>query len=105
MTPLQLMERLGGHILANKIRAEVDGKIVVIARLTLDNRYELTLEGEEIAGRLNMAEDAAAAVAANGGASIDFDLSSAAPRPASLGLGGGLFGMADEEDSQIIADE
>jgi hypothetical protein len=33
MNALDLMERLGGEILSNKIRAVIDGEIVVLARM------------------------------------------------------------------------
>jgi hypothetical protein len=42
------MERLGGETLNNKIRAIVDGKIVVLARM-IGTEWEYTPEGQELA--------------------------------------------------------
>lgn len=52
MNPLELMKRLGGEALANKLRAKVDGKIVILARLEGEN-YVLTDAGFNIAAELN----------------------------------------------------
>jgi hypothetical protein len=48
MNALSLMERLGGETLNNKIRAIVDGKIVVLARM-IGTEWEYTPEGQELA--------------------------------------------------------
>lgn len=48
MNALDLMARLGGEILNNKIRANVNGDIVVIARLN-DQDWEYTERGQELA--------------------------------------------------------
>lgn len=50
MNALSLMERLGGETLNNKIRAIVDGKIVVLARLN-GAEWEYTPEGQELANK------------------------------------------------------
>ena len=52
MKPLELMKRLGGEALANKLRAKIDGKIVILARLEGEN-YVLTDAGFNIAAELN----------------------------------------------------
>lgn len=52
MKPLELMKRLGGEALANKLRAKVDGKIVILARLN-GEEYVLTDAGFQIAAKLN----------------------------------------------------
>ena len=44
MTALELMERLGGEILNNKIRVHIDGEIVIVARL-VDQDWVLTDRG------------------------------------------------------------
>ena len=44
MTALELMERLGGEILNNKIRANISGEIVILARL-VDQDWVLTDRG------------------------------------------------------------
>lgn len=44
MTALELMERLGGEILNNKIRVFIDGQIVIVARLD-DQDWVLTDRG------------------------------------------------------------
>lgn len=48
MNVLDLMARLGGEILSNKVRATVDGKIVILARLTGED-WVYTDEGQELA--------------------------------------------------------
>ena len=48
MNALELMARLGGETLNNKIRAVVDGKIVVLARM-IDQDWVYTDEGQELA--------------------------------------------------------
>ena len=56
-----LLDRLGGEILSNKARAMVDGKIVILARLTGDD-WVYTDEGQELANaHSNAAADEAAA--------------------------------------------
>lgn len=52
MKPLELMKRLGGEALANKLRAKVGGKIVILARLE-GEEYVLTDAGFKIAAELN----------------------------------------------------
>jgi thiamine biosynthesis protein ThiC len=52
MKPLELMKRLGGEALANKLRAKVNGKIVILARLE-GEEYVLTDTGFNIAAKLN----------------------------------------------------
>jgi hypothetical protein len=37
MTALELMERLGGEVLNNKIRVYIEGEIVIVARLEEQN--------------------------------------------------------------------
>ena len=50
MNVLDLMARLGGETLNNKIRATVDGKIVILARMQgVDWAY--TDEGQELADK------------------------------------------------------
>jgi hypothetical protein len=44
MTALELMERLGGEILNNKIRVYIEGEIVIVARLE-DQDWVLTDRG------------------------------------------------------------
>lgn len=44
MNALDLMARLGGEILNNKVRAYIDGEIVIIARL-VDQEWILTDRG------------------------------------------------------------
>jgi len=44
MTALELMTRLGGEVLNNKIRANIDGEIVIVARLE-DQDWVLTDRG------------------------------------------------------------
>jgi hypothetical protein len=48
MNALELMSRLGGETLNNKIRASVDGKIVILARM-IGTEWEYTPEGQELA--------------------------------------------------------
>ena len=61
MTALELMERLGGEILNNKVRATIDGEIVILARLN-DQEWEFTERGQELANlHSNLAVDEAAA--------------------------------------------
>lgn len=56
-----LLARLGGEILSNKARAVVDGKIVILARLTGDD-WVYTDEGQELANaHSNAAVEEAAA--------------------------------------------
>ena len=64
MTALELMERLGGEILNNKVRATIDGEIVILARLN-DQDWVFTEKGQELANmHSNLAVDEAAAEAA-----------------------------------------
>jgi hypothetical protein len=48
MNALELMERLGGEVLSNKIRATVGGEIVVVARME-GTEWALTDKGQELA--------------------------------------------------------
>lgn len=64
MNALELMERLGGEILNNKVRATVGGEIVILARLN-EQDWEFTDKGQELANlHSNLAVDEAAAAAA-----------------------------------------
>jgi hypothetical protein len=47
MTVFDLMERLGGEIVMNRVRAMIDGKIVVVAILN-DQEWEYTEEGQAL---------------------------------------------------------
>jgi hypothetical protein len=47
MTVFDLMERLGGEILMNRIRAMIDGKIVIVAVLN-DQEWEYTEDGQAL---------------------------------------------------------
>ena len=47
MTVFDLMERLGGEILMNRIRAMIDGKIVIVAVLN-DQEWEYTEAGQAL---------------------------------------------------------
>ena len=47
MTVFDLMERLGGEILMNRIRAIIDGQIVIIATLN-DQEWEYTEDGQAL---------------------------------------------------------
>ena len=47
MTALELMDRLGGEIVMNRIRVEVDGKTEVVAVLN-GNEWEPTERGTEL---------------------------------------------------------
>jgi hypothetical protein len=61
MNVIDLLDRLGGEILSNKARAVVDGKIVILARLT-GNDWAYTDEGQELANaHSNAVADEAAA--------------------------------------------
>lgn len=63
MNALDLMARLGGEILSNKIRAYVDGEIVIIARLE-DQDWVYTEVGQTLANEhSNLAAAEAAAPA------------------------------------------
>lgn len=48
MNALELMSRLNGEVLSNKVRAVVDGKVVVLARMN-GAEWEYTPEGQELA--------------------------------------------------------
>ena len=48
MNALDLMARLGGEILAHKIRARIDGNIVILAKLEGQD-WVLTDKGQELA--------------------------------------------------------
>jgi hypothetical protein len=64
MTVFDLMERLGGEILMNRIRVMIDGKIVTVAVLN-DQEWEYTEAGQALYNEhSNLAvEEAAAEVA------------------------------------------
>ena len=47
MTVFDLMERLGGEIVMNRVRAMIDGKIVVVAILN-GTEWEYTAEGQTL---------------------------------------------------------
>jgi hypothetical protein len=47
MTVFDLMERLGGEILMNRIRAIIDDKIVIVAVLN-DQEWEYTEDGQAL---------------------------------------------------------
>lgn len=47
MTVFDLMERLGGEIVMNRVRAVIDGKIVVVAILN-GTEWEYTAEGQDL---------------------------------------------------------
>jgi hypothetical protein len=47
MNVFDLMERLNGEILANKVRAIIDSKIVILAELA-DNEWVPTERGQEL---------------------------------------------------------
>jgi hypothetical protein len=62
MEALELMERLGGEILANKVRARIDGEIVIIAELDEENEWVYTEKGQILANEhSNLAVSEAAA--------------------------------------------
>lgn len=50
MNALELMARLNGQVLGHKIRATVDGNIVVLARMEGDG-WTLTEQGQELANK------------------------------------------------------
>ncbi len=52
MSVLQLMKKLGGEVLANKVRANVNGKVVIIGRL-INGEWEPTAEGAALEAELN----------------------------------------------------
>jgi hypothetical protein len=61
MTVFDLMERLGGEILMNRIRAIIDGQIVIIATLN-DQEWEYTEAGQALYNEhSNLVVDEAAA--------------------------------------------
>lgn len=61
MDAITLMERLGGEILNNKVRAVINGEIVILARL-VDQDWEFTEQGQLLANEhSNLAVDEAAA--------------------------------------------
>jgi hypothetical protein len=47
MTVFDLMERLGGEVVMNRVRAMIDGKIVVVAILN-DQEWEYTEAGQAL---------------------------------------------------------
>lgn len=63
MNALDLMARLGGEILNNKVRAHIEGEIVILARL-VDQDWVLTERGILLANEhSNLAVEEAAATA------------------------------------------
>ena len=63
MNALDLMARLGGEILGHKIRATIDGEIVVLAKLN-DQDWDLTEKGQVLLNEhSNLAVQEAAVVA------------------------------------------
>lgn len=50
MNAIDLMARLSGEVLGHKIRAVVDGKTVVLARMA-GTEWEYTPEGQELANK------------------------------------------------------
>ena len=50
MNALELMERIGGEVLGHKIRAVINGEIVVIARME-DTDWALTEQGQTLANQ------------------------------------------------------
>jgi hypothetical protein len=64
MNAIDLMTRLGGEFLNNKIRAVIDGKIVILARM-VDTDWVYTDEGQALANSHSNAavEEAAEEVA------------------------------------------
>ena len=61
MNALELMERLGGETLNNKIRAIIDGEIVILARM-VEQDWVFTDRGQELANlHSNLAAEEAAA--------------------------------------------
>jgi hypothetical protein len=47
----KLVKQLGGHYLSNKARVTVDGKEIVVGRITTGG-YELTVEGDTLISEL-----------------------------------------------------
>jgi len=63
MTALELMERLGGEIVMNRVRVVVDGKVVVVAILN-GTEWEATEEGTDLMNlHSNLVVEEAAVVA------------------------------------------
>lgn len=54
MKVLELMKALGGEVLANKARATVGGKVVIIGRM-IDGEWQITDEGSALAAEANKA--------------------------------------------------
>lgn len=52
MNVLRLMKKLDGEVLANKARANVNGKVVIIGRL-INGEWEPTAEGAALEAELN----------------------------------------------------
>jgi hypothetical protein len=62
MNALDLMERLGGEILMNKVHARIDGEIVIVAYLDEQNEWVYTDAGQLLANEhSNLAVDEASA--------------------------------------------
>lgn len=49
MNALDLMARLGGEILMNKVRAVINGEIVIVACLDEENEWVYTEAGQQLA--------------------------------------------------------
>jgi|OM-RGC.v1.033958122 hypothetical protein len=56
MTPHELIDRLGGEIVANKGRVVVDGKVVIVARF-IGTELVYTDEGRDVATQENKTID------------------------------------------------
>jgi hypothetical protein len=54
---MELKDHLGGHFLANKLRATVDGKLVILARLE-GEKWVFTDVGHREAAKANAAKPA-----------------------------------------------
>ena len=62
MNAIDLMGRLGGSILGHKIRATINGEIVILAKLN-GEKWELTEKGQTLANEhSNAAEEEAAKI-------------------------------------------
>ena len=53
MTPEQLCEKLGGEVSLNRMKAYVDGKLEIIARMNKAGEYEFTSVGKAQAAKFN----------------------------------------------------
>lgn len=85
MNAIDLMARLGGETLNNKIRAVIDGKIVILARLNGSN-WDYTPEGQELANLHSNEVVAEAAAAAEVKAPRTRKVKDTAPTPVAVEL-------------------